>query len=46
MTFVILHFYFLLAKKLLIIVTKPTIVTVLNGIIIAATKGDKFPVTA
>lgn len=28
------------------IVTKLTIVIVLNGIIIAATKGSKFPVTA
>ena len=28
------------------IVTKLTIVIVLNGIIIAATKGNKFPVTA
>lgn len=34
------------AYKLLISVTKLMMVTVLSGMIIAATRGDKFPVTA
>lgn len=34
------------AYQLLISVTKLMMVTVLSGMIIAATKGDKFPVTA
>ena len=35
-----------LAYKLVMIVTKLTMVMVLKGIIIAATKGDKLPDTA
>ena len=40
------QFYFLFANILVIIVTKITIDIELNGIRIAATMGDKFPVTA
>ena len=43
--FLILNYLFL-ANKLLIIVTKLTIVMVLKGIIIAATTGANSPVTA